>query len=444
VFRPSQAWLEGILAESLAGVHAGAAVRRVLERNSSGSLSLAGRALPQAAGLWVAAMGKAAAPMASAFAVAARDRLREGMAITCDGHERPLPAAISLQLAGHPVPDSRGEEAARQMLDLVSRIPEDDVLVVLLSGGASALTSLPSPGLALSDLIEATRLLLASGADIHAMNTVRKHCSAFSGGRLALAASCSRIEVLIVSDVRGDALPTIGSGPCTGDSTSYADAISVVDRFGLRARFPVDLLEHLEAGARGERPESPGPEHPALERVHATLVARNSTARVAAAAAAAAQGVRVLDLGEILGGEARVAGRRLAALARSIRCKGPALLIAGGETVVTLRGSGRGGRSQELALAAALEWDRGACDRATVMLAVGTDGADGPTDAAGAYVEAGLFHGKPTTRDEASRRLADNDSYGFFEKLGGLVRTGPTDTNVMDLVLIQIEGSDPG
>ena len=148
----------------------------------------------------------------------------------------------------------------------------------------------------------------------------------------------------------------------------------------------------------------------------------------------------MVDLGEVLEGEARVMGERLAALARSIRCTGPTLLIAGGETVVTLAGSGRGGRSQELALAAALEWDRGGRGGATAMLAVGTDGTDGPTDAAGAYVEAGLFEGKPTTRDEASLRLAQNDSYGFFEKLGGLIRTGPTETNVMDLVLIQISG----
>ncbi len=435
--------MEGILDAALAGVHAGQAVRRVLERSSSGSLSVAGRTLPGASGFWVAAMGKAAAPMASAFAAFARERLRGGMVITCDGHDRPLPAGISLRLAGHPVPDGRGQEAAREMLDLVSRVPGDDVLVVLLSGGASALTSLPSSGLMLSDLAEATRQLLASGADIHAMNAVRKHCSAFSGGRLALAASCSRIELLVVSDVPGDAMATIGSGPCTGDATTYADAVSVVDGSGLRASFPVDLLGHLEAGARGERPESPGPGHPALERVHATLVARNSTARVAAVGAAAAQGVAVVDLGEVLGGEARVAGQRLAALARSIRCTGPALLIAGGETVVSLRGSGRGGRSQELALAAALEWERGGCGRATAMLAAGTDGVDGPTDAAGAYVESGLFSGKTTMRDEASRRLVDNDSYGFFEKFGGLVQTGPTDTNVMDLVMIQIEGPVP-
>jgi glycerate-2-kinase len=280
--------------------------------------------------------------------------------------------------------------------------------------------------------------MLTCGADIHSINTVRKHCSRLAGGRLALAASCRRIEVLAVSDVPGDSFSTIGSGPCAGDPTTYADALEVLDRFELRRRFPAELVRHFEAGKRGELPESPFPGDPALVGVHSEIVARNSAARAAAVAAARDRGERALDLGEVLAGEARVMGRRLAALARSLRCSTPTLLVAGGETVVRVTGGGRGGRSQELALAAALEWEREGRGGALAILAVGTDGADGPTDAAGAYVDAeSPLRGTASTR-AAEQHLSDHDSYGYFEEAGGLLRTGPTGTNVMDLVLIRV------
>ena len=432
--------LEEILAESLAAVHAGAAVARALESDAFGGVSIAGRRVPDAAGIWIAAIGKAAVAMADAGAKAVGERLRAGLVITGDGEGRAPGEPLVLRNSGHPVPDFRGERAARELLQWVAAIPESDVLLVLLSGGASAMASLPAEGLRLSDLEVATRSLLACGADIHAINTVRKHCSGISGGRLALAASCGRIEVLMLSDVRGDSPSTIGSGPCAGDPTTYAEACQVVEGFGLADELPGALLAHLEAGRRGEIPESPGPDHPGLARVNTTVIARNATARSAAVATAARRGECALDLGEILGGEARVAGRRLAALARSIRCDGPTLLVAGGETVVTLTGNGRGGRSQELALAAALEWRDAGRGDALEMLAVGTDGVDGPTDAAGAYVDATCPLGQQASSIEARSRLDDNDSYGFFQGAQGLIRTGPTETNVMDLVFIRIGG----
>jgi glycerate 2-kinase len=430
-----------VFAESLSAVHGGHAVLSAVEANAGGGITIGGRTVPAGVGFWVAALGKAAGAMAEAFAEIAGERVRDGLVITRDGYGKPLPQRFSLRFGGHPVPDSRGEKAARELIEWVARIPEDDVLVVLLSGGASALASLPEPGLELSDLVEANRLLLASGADIHAMNAIRKHCSQIAGGRLALAASCKRIEVLALSDVPGDTLSTIGSGPCVGDPTTFADALGVAEHFGLSAELPEALRMHLEAGSRGETRESPNPDDPALAGVTAAVVANNAVARLAALRAASDRGQRALDLGEILTGEAREAGRRLAALARSVQSDEPILLIAGGETVVTLKGGGRGGRSQELALAAVLEWESGGMGRAVALLAVGTDGADGPTDAAGAIVDASSRPRGTTSVERAWERLHDNDSYGFFEGIGDLVRTGPTDTNVMDLVFIRIGAS---
>ena len=437
----SRAVLEAVLAESLAAVHGGRAVLQSVKSLAPGEIEIGGRPVPPSAGFWVAALGKAAVSMAEAFASTVGDRLRGGWAITGDAYSRPLPHPFILHQSGHPVPDQRGEAAAAGLIDWVAQLPEEDVLVVLLSGGASAMTSLPAPGLGLSELIETTRLLLASGADIHSMNAVRKHCSGIAGGRLGRAASCRRVELLAISDVPGDALPTIGSGPCTGDPTTFSDALAGVERLGLTARLPSGLLAYLEAGNRGEVPESPGPGDPSLAKVRPAIVARNADARRGAITAVEALGERALDLGEILTGEARTMGRRLAAMAGSVRSNAPLWLVAGGETVVTVRGNGRGGRSQELGLAAGLEWERNGAGRGMTMLAVGTDGADGPTDAAGAIVESGKGALGAASREYAQARLDANDSYGFFAQTEGLVRTGATDTNVMDLVLIRLDGS---
>jgi len=428
--------LEGLFEHALAAVHGGRAVARVLEQGASG-LRVAGERIPSAAGLQVAAIGKAAVPMARALEDLAGHRVRGGLVITREGHADPPPHQLTLREASHPLPDARGEAAARELLALVRTAPASDVLVVLLSGGASALTSCPSPGLSLDDLAATTSTLLACGADIAQLNVVRKHLSEFSAGRLAVAASCRRVLVLALSDVPGDALAVIGSGPCIGDPSRFEDALQVVDDYGLREQLPAAVVEHLEAGVAGARPESPKPGDPVFERVRHFLVGCNADARAAVVRAARATGVCAIDLGELLGGEASGAGRRLVARARQARSDAPVVLVAGGETVVTLRGQGRGGRSQELALAAAIELaDAG---EGIALLAAGTDGHDGPTDAAGAFVDAGTLGAGSEAGVDAAACLARNDAYGFFAAAGGLVRTGPTNTNVMDLVLISVD-----
>jgi glycerate-2-kinase len=265
---------------------------------------------------------------------------------------------------------------------------------------------------------------------------VRKHLSAVAGGRLALRSACRRIEVLAISDVPGDRWDVIGSGPFAPDPTSFADALAVLERRGVRDSVPRAVLAHLEAGARGARAETPAPGDPALARVRSTLLASNRTAALAAVRAALRRGWRAPLLAGALRGEARCAGRRLAALARALRAPGPLCLIAGGETAVRVRGPGRGGRSQELALAAALAL---AGAPGITLLAAGTDGSDGPTDAAGAFADgASVARGRARGRDPEAD-LAANDSYGFFDAEGGLLRIGPTRTNVMDLALVLVD-----
>jgi glycerate-2-kinase len=260
---------------------------------------------------------------------------------------------------------------------------------------------------------------------------VRKHLSAVSGGRLSAATRARRVLVLVVSDVLGDRLDVIASGPFAADPSRYQDAVAVLQRRGLWARTPVAVREHLAAGVAGERPETPsGPD----ARVHHQIVASNRGALAGAAAAARAEGLSPLLVSDQLAGEAREAGRRLARLGRSLRPGRPLCLIAGGETTVHVTGAGRGGRSQELALAGALELEGAA---GVVLLAAGTDGCDGPTDAAGAFADGTSIARGAARGLDAAGRLGDNDAYGFFDATGDLLRTGPTGTNVMDLVLIR-------
>lgn len=427
----ARAELEEVFRAALQAVDAGAALDRALG-GGAGGLSLAGERLAPGVRLRVVAAGKAAAPMAAALEARAGERIAAGLAVVPDGHGLPL-ARIRLREAAHPVPDARSERAAREALSLVSEAPPEDALVVLLSGGASSLLSAPAPGLARADLAAATRALLAAGCGIDELNSVRKHLGLVSGGRLAAASRTARIHLLAVSDVPGGRFDVIGSGPCSPDPTRYADALDVIARRQLRGRLPPALVAHLEAGARGEREETPKPGDPRLARVRSALVADNGAAREAALAAARSRGRLALPLGEILTGEASRAGCRLAALAAALRPPRAALLVAGGETVVRVCGAGRGGRSQELALAAALELEgRGG----VALLAAGTDGRDGPTDAAGAYADGDTVARGRARGLDARRHLAENDSYPFFAAEGGLFRTGPTRTNVMDLALV--------
>ena len=432
-----RALLDDCLSAALEAVNGERVVRRAITGEGD-SLAIAGERLPAAAGVFVMAVGKAGSAMARAAVSALGSRLSGGIVVTRDGHAAQSPPGLDVLHAGHPLPDERSAAAGAALLDAAARVPSGDVLLVLLSGGASALTSCPAAGLEMDDLVATTDALLACPADIEEINCLRKHLSAIAGGRLARAASAGTIHLLAISDVCGDRLDVIGSGPCSADPSRYVDAQRVVASHGLAARLPGRVIRHLESGVRGDLPESPKPGDPLLARVRATVVARNAVARRAALAAAGGRVRRALDLGEILQGEARQVGRRLVALARSTGGPGSRLLVAGGETVVTLRGAGRGGRSQELALSAALALDAERGGPLVHLLAVGTDGSDGSTDAAGACVGR---HSVATARARglAPRELLDdNDSHRFHAATDGLVHTGPTGTNVMDLALVLV------
>lgn len=429
--------LRKILRAAIGSVAAGAAVENELAVGP-GVLSVGGHKLPDTSKLVVIAIGKAAAPMAATVAAKVPERIRAGLVVTKDGHcEGHALAPFEVFEAGHPIPDARGEIAARRVLELASSADPNDVLLVLLSGGASALVSLPPLGIRGDELALTNELLLQSGADIRELNAVRKHLSQISGGRLAEVAVASQILVLAISDVPGDGLDVIGSGPCAPDPSRFKDALEVLERRGLTQRVPASVLRYLNRGQQGDEPETPKPGEPAFARVRHKIVANNAAARYAAAAEATALRARVISLGECIRGEASSVGRRLAALSAAVVCEDPVCLIAGGESVVRVRGRGLGGRNQELALAAAIEFD-GSAARGPVLLAVGTDGSDGPTPAAGAWADVGTVARGRRCAVDAHAALADQDSHTFFRAESGLLVTGPTGTNVMDLVLVWI------
>ena len=427
--------LEEIFRAALVAVDPAACVRRAIERRGD-DLRIAGRSIPASTRIAVLAVGKAAPRMAAAFEAIAGEQIAGGLAVGAAGYETAPLERIALCEAAHPIPDERSERAARAAMRQVASLRSDDVLVVLLSGGASSLLACPAEGLRLDDLARASEVLLAGGAEIHELNSVRKHLSAVSGGRLAALACCRRIEVLAISDVPGDRLDVIGSGPFAPDSSRYADALAVIEARGLRAALPEAVVQRIEAGVRGEAPETLDARDPVFRRVRSEILAGNRDALEAAGHAAAERGLLPFVCERWLSGEARVAGRRLAALADAVVSERPVCLIAGGETAVTVRGSGRGGRNQELALAAALALE----GRTHVaLLAAASDGIDGPTDAAGAHADGGTVARAHALGRDAETALRDNDSHGFFASEGGLLRTGATGTNVMDLALLRLE-----
>jgi glycerate-2-kinase len=431
---PPRRQLEAIFRAALAAVDGAESVRRAVA-GAGASLTVAGRPVPAGARLWLFAAGKAAAPMAAAFEARAGARLAGGLAVAPPGHGCAL-ARTRLIEGAHPVPDARSERAGREAIAWLERAEPGDVVCALVSGGASALLSCPVAGLRVDDLAALTELLLRAGADIEELNTVRKHLSALAGGQLARRCRAERIEVLAISDVPGDRPEVIGSGPFAADPTTHADAVAVLARRGLLDRVPPAVRAHLEAGARGEVPDTPKLGDPALARVATTLVATNRDAVAAAREAGRRRGLDARVVAEPLAGEAREAGRRLVELAARARPVAPMLLVAGGETTVTVRGAGRGGRNQELALAAAIALE----GRPGIsLLAAGTDGSDGSTPAAGAFADAGTLERGRRAGVDAREALAANDSHGFFAAEGGMFATGPTGTNVMDLVLVRVD-----
>jgi hydroxypyruvate reductase len=352
-----------------------------------------------------------------------------------DGHVAKL-RRIELNECGHPVPDARGVAGAGRIARIAAGAQEDDLVVCLISGGASALLPLPAEGVTLEEKQAITRLLLASGANIHEINTLRKHISGIKGGQLARLAAPATVEALLLSDVIGDSPGVIGSGPAAPDASTYAEAAGILDKYGIRGRAPVSVRERIGRGARGEILETPKPGDPIFARVRNTVVGSNRLALGAAARRARQLGFRTLILSSEIEGETREIARMHAAIARQIARAGqpvkpPACIITGGETTVTIKGDGLGGRNQEFVLAAAI--DIAGLDN-TVVFSAGTDGTDGPTDAAGAVAD-----GQTLRRNPGARPCLDhNDSYHYFQSLGDLVITGPTNTNVMDVRIILV------
>lgn len=393
---------------------------------------------PPAGRTLVVGAGKAAASMASAVeAHWGVDAPLEGVVITRYGHGTAT-RRIRVVEAGHPVPDEAGEAAAREILAGAQSLAPDDLLLALVSGGGSSLLSLPVEGISMADLKAVTRDLLRCGAPIQDMNTVRKHLSAIQGGRLA-AACRAQVLALVVSDVTGDDPTHIGSGPCTPDPTTYADAIAILERFGVRP--PESIAAHFARGAAGAIAETPKPGDQAFTRVENRVIATAHQSLVAAAAFVQARGVTPMVLGDSVTGESSEVAKVYAALVRQIRAhahpmKAPVALISGGETTVTVRGNGRGGRCTEFLLSLAIELD--GMERVHA-LACDTDGIDGSEDNAGAILLPDALARAMGMNIEAKRLLAVNDGYGFFSALGDLVVTGPTRTNVNDYRIIVVQ-----
>jgi glycerate-2-kinase len=345
---------------------------------------------------------------------------------------------IAVLAGGHPLPTAGSVAASQTLVDALSATTPDALILFLLSGGASALLCLPCPGISLADKIATTALLLRSGADIGEINVVRKHLSSVKGGYLARRIGGRRLWTLVLSDVVGDDLATIGSGPTASDPSTFGDALAALDRYGLTGRLPTAVLGHLRAGADGKRPETPKPGEPCFERVVNVVVGSNREALDAAAACARGLGCKAEIWGAPITGDTSTGAVRFArALVhrrRAIRRR--TCVLAGGETTVRVRGRGRGGRNQEFALASAMVLDG---IMGIALLSAGTDGIDGPTDAAGGVVDGGTLGAARRRGMDVRAALADNDAYGFLSALGALFAPGPTGTNVMDVKIALLE-----
>lgn len=390
--------------------------------------------------VFVIGAGKAGAAMGRTVERLLGSRIEAGLINVKYGHLAKL-RRIELNECGHPIPDEAGVQGAERIARIAEGAAAEDLVICLISGGASALLPAPAPPVTLEEKRATTQLLLASGATIHEINAVRKHISWLKGGQLARLAYPATVLTLLLSDVIGDDLDVIGSGPTAPDASTFASALAVLDKYGLADRVPASVTERLRRGARGELAETPKPVDPLFRGVRNLIVGSGALAIQAAAAKARELGLRPLVLSTSIEGETREVARVHAAIAREVIARGrparpPLCLISGGETTVTLRGGGLGGRNQEFVLAAAMEL-AGAPN--VVILSGGTDGTDGPTDAAGAIADGRTVSRARAAGMEAARFLADNNSYHFFEPLGDLLITGPTNTNVMDVRLILVE-----
>jgi len=349
---------------------------------------------------------------------------------------------VKINEAAHPVPDEAGQSGAREIVSLLGGAGERDLVVFLISGGGSALLPMPAEGLTLEDKQSLTARLLECGASIQEINALRKHVSRVKGGRLARLAYPSTLISLILSDVIGDDLDSIASGPTVPDRSTFGDCVSIIGKYGLRGKLPARVVEYIDRGARGGEEETPKPGDPVFARTQNIIVGSNIAAASAAKDKASALGYNSIVLSTFIDGETVHAAGLHTAVAREIISSGnplrpPACVISGGETTVTIRGRGTGGRNQEFALAAAIDIDREGLEN-VLVLSGGTDGTDGPTDAAGAIADRETVGKARRLGLDAGAYLRDNDSYTFFKALGDLLITGPTNTNVMDLRVLLV------
>ncbi|CCG39684.1 putative hydroxypyruvate reductase [Magnetospirillum molischianum DSM 120] len=391
--------------------------------------------------------GKAAARMARAVEQVLCDRIVGGLVVVKYGHAERLDR-IEIVEAGHPTPDANGVAASRRIAALAEAADARTLVLILISGGGSALLCSPATGsgipVTLADKQAVTAALLASGADIGAINCVRKHLSALKGGRLLRLLAPARSLALILSDVVGDRLDVIASGLTSPDPTTFAEALETLVSYKLRDKVPAPVLRFLEQGADGHLAETVKPHDPILPLTTNCLIGTNLAALRAACTQAEALGYRPVPLTSTLTGEAREVAKALYAIARDVRDHGllaarPAFLVAGGETTVTVTGSGKGGRNQELALAFLVEMARDPLrGQGLHLLSAATDGGDGPTDAAGAFASTASLDRARAAGLSLDAALCDNDSYAFFNAIDGLLRTGPTLTNVCDLQMVLI------
>jgi glycerate 2-kinase len=396
--------------------------------------------------LYVVSVGKAAFPMMRAAVDGLGDRITEGVVLTKYGHAEMgiLPGHVAVFEAGHPVPDENGLLAAHRILNVLDAAEDRDLVLCLLSGGASALLVAPHEKISLAEKQQITQQLLKAGADIFELNTVRKHLSRVKGGRLAEHAYPARVVSLILSDVIGDPLDVIASGPTAPDASTYGEALTVIKKFGLEDIAPKNVLLVLREGAAGSIPETPKKDHPLFSRVDNTIIGSNKKATEAAQARARELDFDATVLGCDFQGDASAVGRQLAQKALAIRrdlrvgTQKKICLIAGGETTVKVKGNGLGGRNMEMTLVAAMEI---AGSDGITFFSAGTDGTDGPTDAAGAIADGKTIERARLAGLDPDLYLKNNDSYNFFKPIDGLVITGPTGTNVMDVHIVLIENN---
>lgn len=389
--------------------------------------------------IFVAGTGKASSSMAQAIEELFGDRVTKGVITTKYGHLLPL-KRVQIIEAGHPVPDRNGYEGARKIQRLLKESGPDDLVIFLLSGGGSALLPFPADGIDLKEKQEVTQLLLDSGADIREINTIRKHISRIKGGWVAKWAYPSTVIAFILSDVVGDQLDVIGSGPTVPDPSTFGEALEILTKYDLLNEVAPSIRKYLQSGTKEKAEETPKPGEVAFEKVSNILIGSNILALREAKKEAESLGFNAVILSSSIEGETREASRFHTGIAKEVISSGnpvarPACILSGGETTVTIKGNGRGGRNQEFVLAGAL--DISGIEK-IVLLSAGTDGTDGPTDASGALADNTTIQKAENMGLNPSGHLENNDAYPFFQKLGDLLITGPTHTNVMDVRIILV------